>query len=138
VISHPETLRAAQPATADVPADLGPPRFESVLLECPTAFAAGASTTAADVQAAFFMGTNNSSTTANLLTNVYFPGAGATAATAFNAATLNPAGESFLVSTSFVGAISGSNQTEYQGWTCNSGYASFGSNSQSCTSLPSV
>jgi hypothetical protein len=49
-----------------------------------------------------------------------------------------PGGDSFLVTTNFIGAISASNQAEYQGWTCNSGYASFGNASLSCNTLPSV
>jgi hypothetical protein len=144
VISHAETTRAAtntppaDPASGAVAPDRGPPVFNSVLLECPTAFGNGNDTTAAQVQAIFSAGMNNNAAATSTLTNVYFPGSSATAATAFNAATLNPAGEAFLVQTNFVGAINASNQTEFQGWTCNSGFASFGNTSASCTSLPSV
>lgn len=144
-IDHPETIRAAtnappaDPASGVVAPDLGPPAFRSVVLECATQFRDDGNITAAEIAAVFGSGTNNNnSIAANTLTNTYFPGAGATGVTAFNAATLNPAGESFLIATNFIGAVSASNQAEYQGWTCNSGYASFGNTSASCTALPTV
>jgi hypothetical protein len=143
-ISHTETIRAAtntppaDPASGVVAPDRGPPVFSSVLLECTSAFNAGNDTTAAQVEAVFNAGTSNNPAATNTLTNVYFPGSGATSAAAFNASTLNPAGESFLVQTNFVGALNASNQAQFQGWTCNSGVANFGNTSGSCNSLPSV
>jgi hypothetical protein len=117
--------------------DRGPPVFSSIVFECATAFRDDGNITTAEIQTIFSAGANNNAGASNVLTNLFLPGAGAMIA-AFNAATLNPAGESFLVTTNFIGAVSTSNQAEYQGWTCNSGYASFGATSASCTSLPSV
>jgi hypothetical protein len=143
-IDHPETIRAAtnappaDPASGVVAANRGPPVFSSVVFECASQYRDDGNITAAEIQAVFTAGTNNNAAATNVVTNTYFPGTGATGVTAFNAAMLNPAGESFLVTTNFIGAVSTSNQAEFQGWTCNSGYAGFGSTSASCTSLPSV
>jgi hypothetical protein len=144
-IDHPETTRGAtnsppaDPASGVSAPDRGPPVFNSVVLECASAFRDNdGNVTGAEIQAIFSAGTNNNAAATNTIANGYFPGAGATGVTAFNPATLNPAGDSFLVATNFIGAISASNQAEFQGWTCNSGYASFGTGSLSCTTLPSV
>ena len=75
------------------------------------------------------------------LANLFVNGATETAATAFNAALLNssfvvapyPAGN--FTTTSYVGAVRDANDLWYRGWTCDSGYASFGSNA-SCNTVP--
>jgi len=143
-IDHPETIRAAtnnppaDPASGVSAPDRGPPAFNSVVLECASAFRDNDNNvTGAEIQAIFGAGSNNNAAATNTIANVYFPGAGAAVA-AFNAATLNPPGDSFLITTNFIGAISAVNQAEFQGWTCNSGYASFGNSSLSCTTLPSI
>ena len=92
--------------------------------------------TTAEQRAAFTAGTNNVESGTGLLTSIYLPAGAAATATPFNAASLNPAGTSFFVQTSFVGAVSGANDTNFRGWTCNSNRASFGSTSGNCTGLP--
>ncbi len=130
------TIRAANTALEDN----GPPRFDSVLFGCANPYAEttvnGVTVTTAEQRAVFTAGTNNVESGTGLLTNGYFPAGAAASATAFNAATLNPSGTSFFVQTSFVGAVSGPNDTNFRGWTCNSNRANFGSTSGSCTSLP--
>ncbi|MEH3036700.1 MAG: hypothetical protein PGN23_09480 [Sphingomonas adhaesiva] len=128
-----------RPANAGLE-DNGPPVFSSVLFGCAQPYAETAvnsiTVTEAEQRAVFTAGTNNLESGTGLLTGTYLPAGAATSATAFNAATLNPAGTSFLVRTSYVGAVNGSTDTWYQGWTCNSDRANFGNRSSACTSLP--
>lgn len=135
------TIRPANPAIDEN----GPPVFNSVYFACGTALSAetaanGVTVTNAEQAALVAAGTNNvaNGTAANALTMGYLPGTGATGVTAFNAASLNPAGTSFMVSTNYIGAISGPNDTWYQGWTCNSNRANFGSTSGTCTTVPTT
>jgi hypothetical protein len=139
------TIRAANAALQDN----GPPVFNSVYFACTNALSTasavnGITVTTAEQDAIVAAGTNNvtNGTAANALTNGIRLGTGAAAVTAFNAATLNPSGSAFFVTTSFVGAVgpdSAANDfdTWYQGWTCNSNRASFGATSGSCTAIPS-
>ena len=52
--------------------------------------------------------------------------------------TLNGAGASFFTAGSYLGAFSGSGDTAFQQWTCNSPSANFGSASASCNAPPLV
>lgn len=128
-----------RPANATLE-DNGPPIFNSVLFGCANPFAEttvnGITVTTAEQRAVFTAGSNNVESGTGLLTGTFLPAGVASTATAFNAATLNPAGTSFLVQTNYVGAVNGSNDTWYQAWTCNSNRASFGTRSAACTSLP--
>ncbi|WP_066760050.1 hypothetical protein, partial [Sphingomonas sp. CCH20-B6] len=135
------TIRAANSALQDV----GPPTFNSVYFACGSAFSAettqgGVTVTNAQQLAVVNAGTNNvtNGTAAGAVANVYLPGTAALAVTPFAAASLNPAGSSFLVNTTYVGAISGPTDTWYQGWTCNSNRANFGATSGNCTTVPST
>ncbi|UZK70238.1 hypothetical protein OKW76_04080 [Sphingomonas sp. S1-29] len=133
------TIRAANAALDEE----GPPRFNSVYFACS---ALSATTTQSNVtvtndeQAAIVAaGTNNvTNGTAAAALNGLLPGTGAAGVTAFNAATLNPSGSSFFVQTSYIGAVNGSTDTWYQGWTCNSNRANFGTTSGSCTTVPGI
>ncbi|MHA6722608.1 hypothetical protein [Sphingomonas sp. RS2018] len=134
------TVRAANSALQDD----GPPVFNSMYFACTGSFAAtttvnGITVTAAEQEALVAAGTNNviNGTAAGALTNGIFPGTAAAAVAAFNAASLNPSGSAFLVQTSYVGAVSGANDTWFRGWTCNSNRATFGTTSGACTGLPS-
>lgn len=75
------------------------------------------------------------------LTNGFVNGANETAATAYNATLLNsffvtaPYQAGNFTQTNYVGAVRDANDTWYRGWTCDSGYANFGSN-QSCNTVP--
>jgi hypothetical protein len=132
------TIRAAN-ATIQ---DRGPPVFNSIFFACQTLSAQtavnGITVTSAEQDALVTAGTNNTAngTAANAVTGGFLPGTGPTAATPFNAATLNPAGSGFLIQTSFVGAVSGPNDTNFRGWTCNSNRANFGTTSAACTAVP--
>ena len=55
----------------------------------------------------------------------FAPQGGAASATPFNAATLNPAGSSFLVSTGFIGAVANASDTAFRDWTCSSATLNF-------------
>lgn len=135
------TIRPADPAKQDN----GPPVFNSIYFACTNALSATTTvngiTVTNDEQAAIVAAGSNNVTTgtaANAVTNGFFPGVGATAVTPFNAATLNPSGSSFFVQTSYIGAVSGANDTWFRGWTCNSNRANFGSTSGGCTALPTI
>ena len=134
------TIRAASTALQDN----GPPVFNSIYFACGTpgltaeTAVSGITVTNAEQAAIINRGTNNvtNGTAANALTGGVLPGAGAAAVTAFNASTLNPSGSSFLIQTSFVGAVSGANDTNFRGWTCNSNRLTFGTTSGACTAVP--
>ncbi len=134
------TIRPANAALDDQ----GPPIFNSVLFNCASPFADtgvnGITVTAAEQRAVFTTGgsTNNNEAAGAFLTNGYQPSGAATTATAFNASTLNPAGTSFLVNTSFVGAVSGAGDTSFNGWTCNSNRATFAATGPNCAAAPTT
>ena len=117
----------------------GPPVFHSVLLSgCTSPFGTqttAGSPSASDIQAIFNAGRNNNASFTSTLTNLFVNGANETAATAFDASTLNDS-TNFLVRTNYVGAVSGADDTWYQNWTCNSATANFGGSGTACTTLP--
>jgi hypothetical protein len=134
------TIRAADAALQDQ----GPPRFNSIYFACGTALAVanavnGNTITVPEQEAFFTTGGSSANVTngtaANALTNGFFPGTGPTGVAAFNPASLNPAGSAFLVQTNYVGAVSGTSDTWFQGWTCNSNRLTFGTSSAACTAL---
>lgn len=136
-IDQATTVQAADPARDEA----GPPIIRSVLFACTPRDDADADTFEA---AAFDAAGNTNNVTTGYtptLTNLFVNGATETAATAFNAALLNttfvvapyPAGN--FTTTNYVGAVSGASDLWYRGWTCDSGYANFGSNA-SCNTVP--
>jgi hypothetical protein len=120
--------------------EAGPPIIRSVLFAC-TPFADADSDTFEDAALNASGNSNNQTGYTATLSNVFVNGANETAATPYNAALLNsffvvapyPAGN--FTQTSYVGAVRDSNDSWYRGWTCDSGYVSFGSN-QSCNTVP--
>ena len=133
-IDQTETLRAANAGLDDV----GPPRFNSVALDCDGAansanFRNGSSgVTAQQAEDAFDLGAGNNKAFVNTITSGYLNGANEDGfATVFNAATLG----SFFETTTFIGAVTASNNWT-QGWTCDSPAVSFGNNTGSCTTIP--
>ena len=116
--------------------------FNSVVFSCLTPYAEttvnAVTVTTAEQQALFRAGTNNTESAAvgSAVTGIFLPAGVSTTTTGFNAATLNPAGTAFLVNTSYVGAVNGTTDTWYRGWTCNSNRANFGTTSGACTALP--
>ena len=142
-ISRAQTASATQNAAID---EFGAPVFQSVLMQCSATKYIGSGVTAAEVQAIFGAGSNgNSDTYVPTLTSLFVNGATETAVTPFDMSTLN--GQTFnsieltragfFDKTTYIGAVKDANDTWYQGWTCNSGTASFGTgNSGLCTPLP--
>ncbi|MBX3486140.1 hypothetical protein [Phenylobacterium sp.] len=105
----------------------------SVALQCNTARYLGTgSYTAAAVQAQFNPAMNNNRDTfTSTLSSQFINGSNETGVPAFNVTSLG----TFFTAVSYIGAVSGAGDTWYQGWTCNSSTANFGTGSN-CTSLP--
>jgi len=131
-ISRPQTASATVDAAID---EAGAPVFRSVVMQCGAApFAGSNGVTAAEVQTIFGSGANNNNSafTASL-SNVFVNGANETAVTAFDAKTLN----AYFDTTAYIGAVRNASDTWYEGWTCNTAAASFGTaNTGLCTTLP--
>lgn len=137
------TTRAADNALQD----LGPPVFRSVRLACPTNYRNDANVSTATIAAIFGSGTNNNNDAhVSTLTGVFINGANesavaATDPTAFNAdafATVNAAAPNRLTAVAYIGAVQNAADTWYTGWSCNSGYANFGTTgaAAACTTVP--
>ena len=92
-------------------------RYDSLLLDCVAAFTSDTNVTAAQVQAAFETGTNNTSAVADTLTSTFINGATENGRTALNPATVN----SFFTATDYIGAVRNAGDTWWQGWTCGLG-----------------
>jgi len=112
----------------------------SVVLQCGATKYIGTGTyTATAVQTQFGSGANNNNDAfTNTLTSLFINGANEDGVTAFNA---NTGLSTFfdVPSPNRIGAAWTGNNTWYTGWTCNSGYANFGTgNSGNCTSLPTT
>lgn len=129
----------------------GPVQFHSVALQCNVnttsgtsgAFRAGSSgITAAAAQAQFDAGTNNNAAFVSTFTGAvggsiaYTNGTAEGPLVAANPTTVS-GGDAAFTNAAYVGAVTASD-TWHQGWTCNSGYANFGTTSSSCTTLPSL
>jgi len=134
------TIRPANAALQDN----GPPVFNSIFFACTGQTTAqttvnGITVTNDEQLAILNAGTNNTlnGTAATALQNGFYPTDTTLGVTPFNAATLNPSGSAFFVQTSYIGAVSGPNDTWFRGWTCNSNRANFGTTSGACTGLPS-
>jgi hypothetical protein len=123
------TIRPADTALQDN----GPPVFRSVYLACATAFRDDANVAVSDIQA-LFAGNNNVTNGTSTLSSIFINGANESAVTPFDAKTLN----AFFDTTPYIGAVRNSSDTWYQGWTCNSVYASFGGTSAACTAIPTT
>ncbi len=150
-IDGSQTVRAADSTIVDAAGtpspDRGPPAFHSMYFECTTGVENDGETgnlTAAAVEALFTAGTNNVLAGSASLTATFLPGSASPAlSTAFDASTLNRTGETFLVATTYIGAVSDANDNWYKGWTCTPSYLS-GQNGAgnlsglgACTSIPS-
>lgn len=123
-----ETLTRAANAGLD---EAGPVQFESVALDCATAFRDGSGTTAAQLQTQFDAGSNTTTALTNTLSMTYINGANEDALVAFD-----PTGvSSFFDNAGYVGAAQ-AGDTRFEGWTCDSAAISFGNNTGACSSLP--
>lgn len=131
-ISRAQTASTVANASID---ELGAPVFRSVVAQCGApAFLGANGVTADQVSALFGSGSNgNNSAFTPSLTSLFINGANEAAVTAFNASTLN----AFFDATTYIGAVKDANDKWYEGWTCNSATASFGTSKTGlCTSLP--
>ena len=126
------TTRAADAALQDA----GPPVFNSVVFSCQTPFRDDGNVATSTIQTIFGSGTNNNANFTSTLTNGYVNGPNEAAVPAFNAASLNPMGTNFFVSTTYIGAVRDAQDTWYAGWTCNSTSATFATSSPSCAAAP--
>jgi len=115
------TTREADPALQDQ----GPPVFRSVVLSCGTTpYAEDGDVPAATIRAFFERAAfNNNPALASSLANLFVNGSNETGVPAFDASTLG----SFMVATSYIGAVRDANDGWYRGWTCDSATADFGS-----------
>lgn len=133
-IDDTETTRAAN-AGLD---DRGAPRFNSLGFDCSTPFRDGSGgVSAANAETIFNAGSNNRTRVTatpytNTLTMTFVNGATETAYPVFDPTALS----SFFDVVTYVGAVSGTADTWYEGWTCNSSTVSLGTNVGDCTSLP--
>ena len=128
--------------------DLGPPVFRSLQLACPTAFRADGNEAA--VAAIFGTGTNNNNSNFTpSLSSTFINGANENAVTATDPTTFNAdpfagagqpnaAAPNRLSAVNYIGAVRDANDTWFAGWTCNSGYANFGTSSGLCTAIPTT
>ncbi len=125
-----ETLRVANAGLDDV----GPPIFESFVMDCATPFRSGSGgITEQQVSDAFNNGgSNNDSGFTSTLTGLFINGANESGVTTFDPSALS----AFFDTVDYIGAVRDSSDTWFQGWTCNSSAANFGNNTGSCTSLP--
>ena len=138
----PTTTRAADTALQD----LGPPVFRSVVLSCAAPFRNDGNVTVEQIGQIFGTGTNNNNQAfTSSLASVFVNGANETAVavtdpTTFNAdqfgGTVNTNAPNRLETVAFIGAVRNAADTNFAGWTCNAGYANFGTASGSCTALP--
>jgi hypothetical protein len=122
--------------TADAPNQkLGPPVFQSVVMQCAvTQFVGSGGVTAQQVADVFNAGSNNNASFTASLTGTFINGANETAVTATDPKTLDAAFDT----TTYVGAVKDAADTWYAGWTCNSATADFGTGSTACTSIPAL
>lgn len=129
-------LNGSNILTTDAPTDkVGPPVFQSVVMQCGgTPFVGSGGVTADQVATAFNAGANNNAAFTATLATTFVNGANEAAAAASNPKVLDAAFDA----TTYVGAVKDANDTWYAGWTCNSATASFGSSGSACTSLPVI
>ncbi len=129
-------LNGSNILTADAATDkVGPPVFQSVVMQCAaTQFVGSGGVTADQVATTFNAGANNNASFTATLTNTFVNGANETAVVATDPKTLDAAFDT----TTYVGAVKDASDTWYAGWTCNSVTANFGTTSTACTSLPSL
>lgn len=125
----PETIRAANAGLDDV----GPPVFNSLVLDCTTDFRDGSGgVTAAQTQSIFDGGSNNNSGFTNTLTMTFVNGANENGVAVFDPTALS----SFFEAPANIGAVFPGNDTWINGWTCNSATVTFDANVTDCTTLP--
>jgi hypothetical protein len=136
-VDQATTVQAADPAKDEA----GAPIIRSVLFAC-TPFADADADAFEDTALNSTGNTNNLATGyTSTLASLFVNGTNEMAATPFNATLLNtsfvtaPYAAGNFTQTSYVGAVRDANDIWFRGWTCDSGYASFGSGA-SCNAVP--
>jgi hypothetical protein len=106
----------------------------SVVMQCNATKYVGSGTfNAAAVAAAFGSGANNNNDAfTSTLTSLFVNGTNETGLVATNPTTVS----AFFDATTYVGAVQNASATWFTQWTCNSGYANFGTNTGNCTAVP--
>ena len=133
-VSRAQTISATADAAID---EAGAPFIRSVQAQCSaTPFVGSNGVTADQVSAVFGAGSNgNSVSLTPSLTSLFINGATEAAIAAFSANGV----DSFFDVVDYIGAVKNAADTWYQGWTCNSGNASFGTgNTGLCSSVPTI
>ncbi|MBL4792640.1 MAG: hypothetical protein JKY97_06745 [Citromicrobium sp.] len=120
----------------------GPAVFNSVALDCATAFRDGGGNTAAEVETRFNAGTGNDASFTNTLQRLTGITTGAPFINGTNENGYTPifdanAVPSFFSTRAYIGAVPSEAANWAEGWTCNSAVVTLGTNnSGSCSSLP--
>lgn len=125
-----DTAETVQAANAGID-EAGPPVFRSVAFACPTSFDPDTD----DFEATAFNSSgdaNNRQNFTSSLTNVFVNGPNEAAVAAV--ANLSSV-SAFFENVNYIGAVRDASDTWYRGWTCDSGYANFGSG-RACTDVP--
>jgi len=114
---------------------LGPPVFQSVVMQCGAGpFVGSGGVTAQQVADTFNAGSNNNATFTATLSGAFINGANEAAVTA-----ADPKGvDAAFDTTAYAGAVRDASDTWYAGWTCNSATGAFGASGTACTSLPAL
>ncbi len=146
-IRDPQTVQLTGPAQ-----EAGRPVYQSVYMQCPqgtggkaNAFSAGRNIgtnpatgqtwTDAEIQAIFTSGSaSNNANYAPTLTNFILPGAKEEALTAVDPSTIDPSFEAAR----YVGAVQGTSDSWYRGWTCNSATITLSTTNGACTAIPAI
>ncbi|PQM26756.1 hypothetical protein CVO77_17305 [Sphingopyxis lindanitolerans] len=144
-ISRTQTASGTQSVAAD---EFGAPIFRSVLMQCASTKYIDSGITVGAVASIFGTGSNgNDDAYTPTFTSLFINGANETKVAAFDVSTLNAqlfngielTRAGFFDKTSYIGAVKDASDTWYQGWTCNSTAADFGTgNTGLCTSLPTA
>lgn len=123
-----QTVRGANAGLEDV----GPPVFNSFVMDCATPFRDGGSVTAAETEAVFDAGSNNDSGFTSTLSMTFINGANESGVPAFDPTALS----SFFDAVDYIGAVRDDADTWYAGWTCNSATVTFDADGSDCSALP--
>ena len=121
---------APTPAPSPTPTPLTAAQFALATTQ------SGVTVTADEQLAIVNAGQNNNVNGFGSTLNGVYPAGGTSLATASNPQAVL-GNTAFIQNTSFVGALSGPNDTAFSGWTCNSSSATF-LNSTACTAVPAI
>ncbi|UOR15593.1 hypothetical protein [Qipengyuania aquimaris] len=128
-IDGPEELNRAANASID---EAGPVAFDSLVLDCATAFRDSSGVTATEIETRFNAGTNTNSAFTNTLSMLFLNGSNEDAVPVFDVS----AWDAFFETPARIGAVFTENADWVNGWTCNSATVTFDSSVSDCTSLP--